>query len=178
MVGEPQPNPQQKKTKGTTIYVPAELKEKIKALSEKTGKVQWKVLLDALALYETTVRQPRVKEELPVIDKAVWYMQKLAMSIGSLKENPSEENLNKTVKTIQQVRDRLGVDTSLLERAATDYVRLAGSAPQDPVSRHRFLDEATMEINMALKSVLLEIVYTHILKEEEASQSGSQASEA
>jgi hypothetical protein len=100
------------------------------------------------------------------------------MSIGALKENPSEENLNKTVKTIQQVRDRLGVDTGILERAVTDYVRLAGSALQDPVSRHRFLDEAVMEVNMALKSVLLEIVYTHILKEEEASQSGSQASEA
>jgi hypothetical protein len=164
--------------KETTIYVPVEFKRKIKELSERTGKAQWRLLLDALTLYESTLRKPRVKEELPVVDKVVWYMQKLAMSIGSLKENPSEDNLNKTVKTIQQVRDRLGVDTGILERAVTDYVRLAGSAPQDPVSRHRFMDEATMEVNMALKSVLLEIVYTHILKEEEASQSGSQASEA
>jgi hypothetical protein len=164
--------------KETTIYVPVEFKQKIKELSERTGKAQWRLLLDALTLYESTLRKPRVKEELPVVDKVVWYMQKLAMSIGSLKENPSEDNLNKTVKTIQQVRDRLGVDTGILERAVTDYVRLAGSAPQDPVSRHRFMDEATMEVNMALKSVLLEIVYTHILKEEEASQSGSQASEA
>jgi hypothetical protein len=156
--------------KETTIYVPVEFKQKIKELSERTGKAQWRILLDALTLYESTLRKPRVKEELPVVDKVVWYMQKLSMSIGALKENPSEENLNKTVKTIQQVRDRLGVDTSLLERAVTDYVRLAGSAPQDPASRHRFLDEATMEVNMALKSVLLEIVYTHILKEEEAGQ--------
>jgi hypothetical protein len=164
--------------KETTIYVPVEFKQKIKELSERTGKAQWRLLLDALTLYESQLRQPKIKEELPVVDKVVWYMQKLAMSIGALKENPSEENLNKTVKTIQQVRDRLGVDTGILERAVTDYVRLASSSPQDPVSRHRFLDEATMEINMALKSVLLEIVYTHILKEEEASQSGSQASEA
>jgi hypothetical protein len=152
--------------KETTIYVPVEFKQKIKELSERTGKAQWRLLLDALTLYESQLRQPKIKEELPVVDKVVWYMQKLAMSIGALKENPSEENLNKTVKTIQQVRDRLGVDTGILERAVTDYVRLSGSAPQDPASRHRFLDEAAMEINMALKSVLLEIVYTHVLKEE------------
>jgi len=168
--------------KETTIYVPVEFKRKIKELSERTGKAQWRLLLDALALYESTLRKPRVKEELPTVDKVVWYMQKISMSVGALKENPSEENLNKTMKTIQQIKERLQVDTGLLERAVVDYVRLAGSAPQDPVSRHRFLDEATMELNMALKSVLLEIVYTHILKEEEAeeeaSQSGSQASEA
>jgi len=164
--------------KETTIYVPVEFKQKVKELSERTGKAQWRLLLDALSLYESTLRRPKTKEELPIVDKVVWYMQKLAMSIGALKETPSEENFNKTMKTIQQIKERLQVDTGLLERAVTDYVRLAGSAPQDPVSRHRFLDEATMEVNMALKSVLLEIVYTHILKEEEASQSGSQASEA
>jgi len=174
MVWEPQP----KKAKGTTIYVPAELKERIRALSEKTGKVQWKVLLDALAFYETTVRQPRAKEELPVVDKVVWYMQKLSMSIGALKENPSDENISKTVKTMIQVRDRLGVDTSLLERAVVDYARLVRNAPEDPAERHRQVDEAIMEVNMALKSVLLEIVYKHFFKEGQASQSGSQASEA
>jgi len=173
MVGEMQP----KKTKGTTIYVPAELKTKIRALSEKTGKVQWKVLLDALALYETTVRRPRVKEELPVVDKVVWYMQKLSMSIGALKENPSDENFSKTFKTIQQVRDRLGVDASLLERAVVDYTRLVRN-PENPTEKHRVIDEATMELNMALKSVLMEIVYKHVFKEEQAGQSGSQASEA
>jgi hypothetical protein len=174
MVGESQP----RKTKGTTIYVPVELKEKIRALSEKTGKVQWKVLLDALALYETMVRQPRVKEELPVIDKVVWYMQKLSMSIGTLKENPSDENISKTFKTMIQVRDRLGVDTSLLERAIVDYARLVRNPPESPTEKHRVIDEATMELNMALKSVLMEIVYRHVFKEEQAGQSGSQASEA
>jgi hypothetical protein len=164
--------------KETTIYVPVEFKQKIKELSERTGKAQWKVLLDALTLYESTLRRPKTKEELPVVDKVVWYMQKLSMSIGALKENPSEENLARTLNTIKQVKERLLVDTSLLERAIIDYVKLVSSAPQDPIEKHRVLDEARMEINMALKSVLLEIVYTHILKEEEISQSGSRASEA
>jgi len=164
--------------KETTIYVPAEFKQKIKELSARAGKAQWRLLLDALALYESTLRKPRVKEELPVVDKVVWYMQKLAMSIGALKEKPSEENLARTLNTIRQVKERLLVDTSLLERAVVDYVRLVSNPPSDPIERHRLEDEAKTEINMALKSVLLEMVYTHILKEEEASQSGSQASEA
>jgi hypothetical protein len=168
--------------KETTIYAPPELKSKVKALSERTGKPQWKILLEALALYESTLRKPKIKEELPTVDKVVWYMQKISMSIGALKENPSEVNLEKTMKTIQQVKERLQVDTSLLERAVVDYVKLTGHTPQDPIERHRITDEAVMEINMALKSVLLEIVYKWILKEEvtggATSQSGSQASEA
>jgi len=164
--------------KETTIYVPVEFKQKVKELSERTGKAQWRILLDALALYESTLRRPRAKEELPVVDKVVWYMQKLSMSIGALKENPSEENLARTLNTIRQVKERLLVDTGLLERAVIDYVKLVSSAQQDPIERHRLEDEAKMEVNMALKSILLEIVYKWILKEEEASQSGSQASEA
>jgi len=164
--------------KETTIYVPQEFKSKVKELSERSGKPQWKVLLEAITLYEATLRRPKMKEELPIVDKVVWYIQKLSMSIGALKENPSEKNLERTMKTIQQVKERLGVDTGLLERAVLDYIKLATSAPQDPIERHRFMDEATMEVNMALKSVLLEIVYKWILKEEVTSQSVSQASEA
>jgi hypothetical protein len=164
--------------KETTIYVPVEFKSKVKELSERVGKPQWKVLLEAITLYEATLRRPKMKEELPIVDKVVWYIQKLSMSIGALKENPSEKNLEQTMRTIQQVKERLGVDTGLLERAVVDYVKLTSNPPSDPVERHRVEDEAKMEINMALKSVLLEIVYTRILKEEEISQSVSQASEA
>jgi hypothetical protein len=159
--------------KETTIYVPVELKRKIKELSERTGKAQWRILLDAIALYESTLRKPKMKEELPVVDKVVWYMQKLSMSVGALKENPSEANLEKTMKTIQQVKERLGVDTSLLERAVVDYVKLISNRPGDPIEKHRLEDEAKTEINMALKSVLLEIVYKWILKEETTQQGAS-----
>jgi hypothetical protein len=153
-------------TRESTIYAPPEFKAKVKELSEKTGKPQWKLLLEALALYESTIRRPRVKEELPTIDKVTWYIQKLSMSIGALKENPSEENLTRTLNTIRQIKERLLVDTSLLERAVLDYVKLVKNNVKDPVEKHRILDEAKTELNMALKSTLLEIVYKWILKEE------------
>jgi hypothetical protein len=49
-----------------------------------------------------------------------------------------------------------------------DYVKLVKSSVEDAVERHRVEDEARMELNMALKSVLLEIVYKWILREEQA----------
>jgi len=152
--------------KGSSVWVPFEFKEKIVEFSKRYGKPQWKILLEAMSLYEATLRRPKVKEELPIVDKVLWYIEKLCMSIGALKETPSEANLEKTLKTIKQIRDRLLVDTSILERAVGDYVRQASNAPADPALRHSVLDEVTMEVNMALKSVLIEITYKYILKEE------------
>jgi hypothetical protein len=162
------------KGKGGTIWVPLEFKERVRLLAQKQGKAEWKVLLDALAFYETSLRKPRVKEELPVVDKVVWYVQKLAMSIGELKASPTEENLQRTMKTIQQIKERLGVDTSILERAVNDYYKLLKGNKRERDDEV----EARMEVNMALKSVLIEIVFKWILKEELPSQSGSRAGEA
>jgi hypothetical protein len=167
-----------KSDKGTTIYVPKELRDRIRELSNKYGKPQWKVLLDALSLYETSIRKARTKEELPVVDKVIWYIEKLCMSIGALKENPSDTNIQKTLKTLKQIKERLDVDIRLLERAVNDYVSLTKKLSSNAVEQHELLDEATMELNMALKSVLIEIVYKYVLKEEVTSQSVSQASQA
>ena len=154
-----------RRTKSSTIYAPPELKDKLRRLSEKTGRTQWKILLEALELYETSLRKPKTKEELPVVDKVIWYMEKLAMSIGALKENPSNENLQKTMKTIQQIRERLKVDTAILERAVADFIKAVNTKASNGAEKHAMLDEAVIELNMALKSVLIEIVYTYILKE-------------
>jgi replicative DNA helicase len=162
------------KGRGTTIWVPPEFKEKVKQLAQKQGKAEWKVLLDAISLYETSLRKPKTKEELPIVDKVVWYVQKLAMSVGELKASPTEENIQRTMKTIQQIKERLGIDTALLERALTDYVRLLKGNRKEREDEV----EARMEVNMALKSVLIEIVFRWILKEELPSQSESRAGEA
>jgi hypothetical protein len=155
------------KGKGATIWVPMEFKNRVKALAEKQGKAEWKILLDALSLYETSLRRPKVKEELPVVDKVLWYIEKLCMSVGEFKASPTEENLQKTMRTISQVRERLGVDTSLLERALSDYIRMVKGSNR---SRGEEV-EARVEVNMALKSVLVEITYKWILKEELPTQS-------
>jgi len=154
------------KSKGTTIYVPYELKERIDSLAKRYNKDRWKIVLEALSLYETSIRRARVKEELPVVDKVIWYIEKLAMSIGILKAVPTKENLQRTMKTIQQVRERLEVNTTILEKAVEDYVNAMSVQIDDPSRRHDVIDEATIELNMSLKSVLIEIIYKWVLKEE------------
>ncbi len=161
----------QSKSKGTTIWVPVEFKNRVRSLSERYRKSQWRILLDALSLYEAQLRKPVVKAELSSVDKVIWYIEKLCMSIGVLKENPSENNVYKTLKTISQVRERLEVNTDILERAINDYVRLVHKKSEDAIEKHASIDEATMELNMALKSVLMDIMYKHILREQESASS-------
>jgi hypothetical protein len=152
-------------SKRSSISLPREIFEKLDSLSRRTRKSKQNIILEALSLYETQIRRPRIKEEFPITDKIIWYMMKLAMSIGALKENPTEVNLNKTMKTISQVRDRLKVNTSVLEKAVQDFYIAMRTLPEDPSLRHDVIDEATMEINMALKSVLIEIFFNYIYKE-------------
>jgi len=154
------------KDKGTTLWVPREFKEKIKQLSKRYSKPQWKLLLEALSMYEAQLRKPKMKEDFPIVDKIVWYMQKVSMSIGMLKANPTDENLQKTLNTIMQIKLRLGVDTGILERAVNDFVTLNKRQYKNGGIRHDHIDEATMEVNMALKSLLMEMMYKYILKEE------------
>jgi hypothetical protein len=152
----------QRKAKGSSIWVPTEFKSRLVSLSKRYSIPQWKILLQALSLYETQIRKARTKEELPKVEKVIWYIQKLCMSIGSLKALPSQENVERTKATINQIKERLQVDTGILERAVNDFVSIAKLNNKE----HEKIDEATMELNMALKSVLIEIVYKHILKEE------------
>jgi len=129
----------------TTIKVPKELIPKIKEVSEKEGRAYWRVLTEALSFYTTQKRKPRVKEDLPALDKCSWYIAKCAMSVGALKENPSEANLAYLRRTLNQIEERLGVDTSLLLKVAEDYVK-----KQDTHNK--------MELNMSLKMLIVDII--------------------
>jgi len=152
-------------SKRSSVSLPREIFDKLDSLSKRTRKSKQNIILEALSLYETQIRRPRIKEEFPVADKIIWYMMKLSMSIGALKENPTEINFNKTMKTISQIRDRLKVNTSIIEKAVQDFYISMRTLPEDPSLRHDVIDEATMEINMALKSVLIEIFFNYIYKE-------------
>jgi len=55
---------------------------------------------------------PRFSDEMPLpeeVDRVAWYITKISASWGSLRENPSPENLNRFVKTINQVAQRVGI---------------------------------------------------------------------
>ena len=80
------------KVKWTTIKVPKEIRDKIREISESEGRAYWRVLTEAISFYVTQKKKPRVKEDLPALDKCSWYIAKVSMSVGALKENPNESN--------------------------------------------------------------------------------------
>jgi len=84
------------------------------------------------------------------MDRIAWYLIKLGMSIGRFKEKPDAGNLMRTLKTINQISSRLGVDSKELTTALKTY-----GASQDK--------EHLMQLNEALKKIYIEIIQRHII---------------
>jgi len=141
-----------KVSRWTTVKVPKEVRERISSLAKAEDKAEWKIVLDALAFYETQKRSPKVKEELPTWEKVSWYITKLATSVGELRGNPTKENLELLKKTCQQIEERLGVKTELLVRVAEAYVR-------DPGIDNR------VELNAVTKMTIFDILYYKLFSE-------------
>lgn len=137
---------QDKNVKWTTIKVPAELRDRIKALAERMGTAEWRVVLMGVSFLAKQIEEPRIKEDLPLIDKVSWYIAKLAMSVGAFKENPTEENLQRLRRTCLQIAQRYGIDTSIVLRTAEDYMRSPGT-------------DTKIELNMSLKMVIVDMMW-------------------
>jgi predicted DNA-binding protein len=149
---------EKKQRRGAQIYVPNEFKVRLDVLSRRYGRSKWKILLDALSLYETSLRKPKAKQELPNLEKGIWYVMKLCMSVGAFKAKPDDASLQQTMKTVIQIKERLKIDTSLLEKVLQDYLAYAKA--------NKLSGDVFMELNETLKLTVTDIVYNYMLKEE------------
>jgi len=138
----------------TTVRIPTELRDYIRNLAMRENKTEWQIIMDSVSFYYAQKQKPRVKEEASILDKVSWYITKLATSVGAFKENPSEENLLRLKKTAEQVKERLGVDTSLLVRVAEAFMNYRD-------------EDSRMELNAALKMVILEIILNKLAREQD-----------
>lgn len=143
-----------KRARWTTVKVPAELRDMIARLSEKEGKPAWRIILDSVSFYYAQKQKPRVKEDASLVDKVSWYIAKVGMSVGEFKASPTPENLERLKKTATQIQERLGVDTSLLIRAAEAFLKSPDS-------------DSRMELNASLKMLILDIIYRKLVEESE-----------
>jgi len=103
------------------IRVPEELYNRLTKIAEEKDLPIWKVIAEALSYYEHYTKKTKEMQKLPRLDKASWYCYKLSASVGSLRENPTEENLTLLTKTCKQLEERYGIDASLLVKVATEY---------------------------------------------------------
>jgi hypothetical protein len=90
-----------------------------KARAEKGTKTEVPTVPAAVEVPEP----PRFVDETPIpeeVDKASWYVTKVAASWGSFRENPSQDNYAQFVRTVRQVSDRMNVPCEDVI-AAVDY---------------------------------------------------------
>lgn len=148
----------------TTVAIPKSLHATIKSITEAEKKPIWSVIEQAVGMYYAQLKQPRIKESLSIIDKMAWYIIKASMSVGSLKAEPTQENLSRLQKTISTIEARLNLSTKvtdLLLKTARQYVELASTADKDELNRLK------SDINMALKMLVIEILSTEAQRLEE-----------
>ena len=111
--------------KWKTIRVPEELWHEIKALTHEyeahRGDALWRVIAKALSHYKPALHRGFKNASIPRLDKAAWYAFKLASSVGALKENPGDSNLELLKTTCRQIEDRLGISMQLVIKAAEVY---------------------------------------------------------
>jgi len=70
---------------------------------------------------------PRFSDEMPLpeeVDRVAWYITKISASWGSFRENPSPENLNRFVKTVNQTAQRLGIPAGDVAAAAEYFYKV------------------------------------------------------
>jgi len=143
----------ERKIRWTTIKVPVELRDKINELAQRLDKPAWKVIMNAISFFDEQLRNPRLKETLPTVDKISWYIVKITTSVSEFKVNPTPENFNKLLRTAQQLKERLGVDVDLIIRTCEMYMK-------EPTVDNR------MEINAALKMLVFEMITEKLLAAE------------
>jgi len=99
----------------THIRIPPSIAGMLKAEAIRENVPIWVVVERALSFYFAQYRAHFANTGN--LDKCAWYAFKLASSIGEFKGEPSERNRDLLLKTVRQVRDRIGVNTEVLEGA-------------------------------------------------------------
>lgn len=143
------------RSRWTMIRVPEEVRDLVKDIADKDGRAQWKVVLEAVSLYDSFRRRPKTKSKLPLIEKTAWYITKLATSFGAFKENPNEPNFKYLKERVEELRDRLSVDADILLKMAEYYM-----ATNDQALRTKI----KIDMNTAFKQVVKDLITTQLFE--------------
>lgn len=140
----------------TTIKVPRELHTLIKRLAEKHKKSIWQIVHDAISFYDALWKSASRRAKLSDVEKVSWYITKLALAYSNYALNPSQDTLLNLKEKLKEVKDRMGVDTSILESFAEYYMRFP-----DEEMRKR----ARIDMNQAFKVIIKEMILRTMFEE-------------
>jgi len=143
--------------KYTTVKIPKYLHKKIKEASESTGMKQWALVEQAINLWLSVRRLKDKGKARTRLDRASWYVYKLAQSIGQLKARPTVDNLQQTFKTIEQIEKRLNIDCKYLKEAIKWFIEKKDT-------------ESIISLNDETKLVIGDIIHKLLFEEIEQSE--------
>jgi len=147
---------QHEKIEYVNVRIPKALKEKIDELAQKKNVAMWKIILEAVSLYENLEKKPKKKKELPRLDKCAWYIYKFSKSVSLFLENPDDENWWQLDQRIAELRTRIfGRDTEWLQMLD----QLAVQYKKNPSTRLK------IEINDVAKMIISEIILKMLFEE-------------
>ena len=149
------------KKEWSTIRVPKEVKQRIDYLREKSGKVTWEVINEAISFYEGFLKRPSVRTSTSNLDKLSWYITKIATSFGAFKENPTEENYRYLEKRVQELKDRFGIEADILIRLADYYKRT-----KDDELRKKIRIDLNSAFKQVVKELIIQLMFELVTKEQ------------
>jgi len=126
------------------VKLPEEFYDEISIYARREKMARWKVLQRAWSFWKTNFLFKKMENEENGGKKA-WYVYKFSASVGELRAQPTEHNLNLLKKTCRQIEERLGIDTSKVILAAEQYVK-------KPTTKNR------IPLNDAAKEVVAQII--------------------
>jgi len=133
--------PEKKLVADKKIRVPTPLWGALKDQAKREGVPIWVVLHRAFTAYISRYRSHYTRD-VDAIDKAAWYAFKLAATIGRLYIDQGQETLELLNKVIEQIKDRIGIDTRPLEAAI-------GAFLDNPTQKTRALLSGTTKKTIA-----------------------------
>ena len=121
------------------VKLPEEFHREVSIYARRERIAIWKVLLRAWSFWKSNFVFKRMDTKKNG-SKIAWYVFKLSASVGELRADPSERNLELLKKTCKQIQERLGVNTEKIVLAAEQYVK-------KPTVKSRIpLNDATKEV--------------------------------
>jgi hypothetical protein len=136
------------KTVWKSIDVPDVLHTKIKEFSAREQRAMWQVIYDAISYYESQKRKPKIKQELPLLEKVSWYIAKASMAVCWYLATLRDENFEMTMKTLEELESRLKVDLTELKGVLVTYRNI-----KKKTSKHRAV--VLKALKRAVQSMIL-----------------------
>ena len=138
-------------TEYKSISLPKPLYDKIFNLANKKKVANWQIIHEALNFYELLEKRPYQKKDLPRLDKASWYIWKVAKAIALIEEYPDESNVGRVLQVLDQVNERLfnnqNENIEILKKLIERYVKEKSK-------------ELKIEISTTVKMLIADIIVT------------------